>query len=253
MTELGYIILASAAGLIIGSFINVCLYRIPNDLSIVTGNRGRSMCPICKQTLAWKDLIPIISYILLKGHCRYCGKRISLRYPIVESIYGIVWAFLAWYYGAGMKAVLISAYFSILFPLAYIDYRTMEISDVFPILILGLSLISLPISGFPDFGQRLLGVIIVSVPMLALAILFQGFGMGDVLLMAVSGFFLGWKVILLAFFIAIMTGGIHAIWLLAKSGAKTKIPFAPYLSVGLMIGAIWTDPIIEWYWKLFAY
>lgn len=250
MSDWYYLIYFVLAGLIIGSFLNVCLFRIPKDISVVSGNNGRSFCPHCQRNLLWYDMIPVLSYLLLKGKCRFCRNKISLRYPAIELMNAIVWGFLGWRYGLTINAFVYCLLFSILLALAYVDYQTMEIPDVFQLCILLLAVVSLFNGNGLNITDRILGSIIISVPMLLIAILIQGFGIGDVLLMFVSGLLLGWRAILLAFFLAVFSGGAHAFVILLLGKKEKRIAFGPHLALGIMIAAIWSERMLSWYFRL---
>lgn len=246
-----YLMLFGGLGIIAGSFLNVCMYRMPRNISVVTGNKGRSFCPCCYQNLSWYDMIPLFSYLQLRGRCRYCKHKVSIRYPIVEVGNGLIWLFLGWKFGMTVSTIVYSVLFSILLLLSYVDWNTMEIPDSLQLSILFLGIVTLGQVEFPGLRERMIGSMIVSLPMLLGAIGINGFGMGDVILMGVSGFLIGWKAILLAAFIAIMTGGIQAIFALKQNRSDHYIPFGPYLSLGIMLASIWSDSILAWYLALF--
>jgi len=250
--DLSYIILyAVIAGIIVGSFLNVCIYRIPREIS-VNGNHGRSMCTECKKTLRWFDLIPVISYCILGGKCRFCKKHISLRYPVIELLNGILWGFAAYIWGKSWNTVLYCIFFSVLIIVCMIDWDTMEIPYRFEFIIFGLGVVSVLINGTGSILDQIVGIFAISVPMILITLLCGGFGGGDIQLMAVSGFLLGWKANIVAMLTAVIIAGIYGIVVIIhKKKRKLKIPFGPFLSFGLIFASIWGNKIFEWYIGLY--
>lgn len=237
-------------GLITGSFLNVCIYRIPQHLSVVFGNHGRSMCTSCKHDLRWYDLVPVFSFLFLKGRCRYCNNPISVRYPIIECLNSILWMMAGIKYGLTPEAICYSVFFSVLIVLSAIDWETQEIPYCLQVIIAVLGLFSLMLPGFPGIKERMIGMLIISVPM-ALGTMLNAFGGGDVQLMFVSGFFLGWRNMAVTIFVAIFAAAVHAMIVLKKKGAGTHIPFGPYLAIGLVIAVFWGNTLIDWYMGFF--
>jgi leader peptidase (prepilin peptidase)/N-methyltransferase len=260
------IICSGIFGLIVGSFLNVCIYRIPRKISI-NGNHGRSMCTACGSTLRWYDLIPFFSYVFLGGKCRKCKEKISIRYPMVEFLNMILWIFVGCTLEWGGKYVIYCLFLSLLIVLALIDYDTQEIPYAFEIIIIVLGIASLFMDGFPSIKERLIGCIVISIPMVVLTLLFNGFGGGDIQFMATTGFLFGWKVNVMAMLIGTILAGIFSIFVLAKrrkkvekkeNSAETKedkeqmqIPFGPFLAVGMAIAIFYADAIIQSYLGLF--
>lgn len=249
MEQYLYLAVFALYGLIIGSFLNVCIYRIPLGLSVAA---GRSFCPDCRHTLRAPDLVPVFSYLLQRGRCRYCGQPISPRYMLVESLTALLFA-LAYCFMDGLPAaVLACLLLAVLVVVAFIDLDTQEIPDVFHIIILTLSIIHLWIDPAP-LWQNALGMVIVAVPMLGLACLTGGFGGADIKLMAVAGLYLGAGKIVFAFLAGAVLGGAYALLLLARKQAdkKTAIPFCPFLAVGIAVALLWGDRLISAYLSLF--
>lgn len=244
------VIVMSVFGLITGSFLNVCIYRIPRGISVATGNRGRSMCVRCGHDLQWFDMIPLLSYLFLRGKCRYCRKPVSLQYPIVEGSNGVLWALSALVYGISPQSLLYALFFSILIVVSGIDWMIQEIPYRLELAIGVVALASLLFPGFPGIGERVAGMLIIAVPM-AVGAMFGAFGGGDVQLVFVSGFLLGWRGMLIAFFAAVMTGAVHAVWAVASHKADRKMPFGPYLAIGMITAALWGSGLWDWYWGMF--
>lgn len=205
-------------GICITSFLNVVIWRLPQGLSFV---KGRSFCPSCHHQLQWYDLFPVFSYLFLKGKCRYCGNKISARETVLEFLGGCIGMFCFYTYGFSWDTVLVFAVFMILFTITMIDFDTMTIPNG-----LIISLI-VPVGIFtvlhPETAlmTRAIGFFIVSLPMYLLTLLIPDcFGGGDIKLIAVAGFLLGWKLTLLAFFISVLIGGSYAISAFVKKNTK---------------------------------
>ncbi|MCL1995705.1 MAG: prepilin peptidase [Defluviitaleaceae bacterium] len=240
-------------GIIFGSFANVIIHRIPLGISIIS---PPSHCPDCGRGLSPWELVPVISYILLRGKCR-CGAKISLRYPLVELACGLLWlavaiAFPFW------DAVPLALLAFALLCVAIIDAKTMLIPDGLNIFIalLGIlwvvSALWLPTTP-PDWQASLFGLLAGGLPLLIvdrLTIIIagkDGFGYGDVKLMAACGLLLGWQLVLVAFFFAFTTGAIFALWLIVTGRAKrgAYMPFGPFLCGGVMGGLFFGDIFIS--------
>lgn len=241
-------------GLLIGSFLNVCIYRIPLEKTIV---KGRSYCPECNALIPWYLNIPIISYVALKGRCRDCNAPISPVYPIVELANGLL--FLAAYgaFGLSITGLLAAAVFSALLVLSVIDYRIQIIPDglVIFLAVVGLAnaLFQILYWGAP-WHLYVIGIFAASVPLLVMGLLYQdGVGGGDIKLMAAIGLFVGWKLALLSLFLGAVYGLLYTVVLLLlrqKVGRKTAIPFGPFLALGILTSILAGDRMIDWYLNL---
>lgn len=239
-------------GIIIGSFLNVCIFRIPKKETIVL---GRSHCMTCMHELSWKDLFPLFSYIFLRGKCRYCKAPISPRYPIIEALTGVLFLLSVIKFGfldlSGiLHTVLFCAFFAVLVVVAMIDFDTMEIPDRFHIIILALGIAAFFICPEIGWKERLLGMFIVSVPMFILAML-GGMGQGDVKLMLASGLLVGARAVVLAFFIGCIFAAIFGIVIKIKKKEK-QIPFGPFLSIGLVCGSLFGPELVSTYLSLLS-
>jgi len=233
-------VIVSVFGLLIGSFLNVCIYRIPKNLSIIYPN---SHCPKCKKEIKWYDNVPVFSYLILGGRCRYCKIKITPRYLIVEVLTAIL--FLSAYLKFGYSIELFSTVilFSFLVVIGLIDLKTQYIYDVtvVPLAILGLifsyftlgqsPLLSLV--GFLTGGAIFLTIAYVS----RLVYKQEGIGMGDVKLAAAIGAFLGWRSTVMMVIVSVVFGGVISLTLLLmkKKGRKDYIPFGPFLVLGTVI------------------
>jgi len=232
-------------GLIIGSFLNVVIYRLPKHESIVY---GPSHCMNCNEKIRPYDLIPVLSYLVLGGKCRHCGTKISIRYPMIELLNGFLYLGIFAFYGLTLDGLLMMAFSSTLLVIAMIDFDTMDIYDGALIVILLLAIIRL-ITNISSFPSAILGGLVVSIPLYIIAILTQGIGGGDVKLMGVAGFFLGIKVTLVGTFLGILMGGLWGVILMLffKKAGKAMIPFGPFLCSGMYIALLYGLPIADWY------
>lgn len=243
-------------GTIIGSFLNVCILRIPKGETIVT---VPSHCMSCGYHLKWYDNIPLFSYIFLRGRCRKCGEHISIQYPIIEAINGIAYVLIFLWFGdfeyfnylTFINAGIYSLLFSALLVLTVIDWRTFEIPvgiNIF-ILVLGIGHLFLDLDNWLTY---VIGLFAVSVPLLLILLISKGraIGGGDVKLMGAAGLLLGWKHILLAFVIGCIIGSIIHIIRMKVSGEGKVLAMGPYLSVGIMIAVFFGDYIIKAYLTL---
>lgn len=241
-------------GIVIGSFLNVCIYRIPIEKSIVF---PPSHCTNCKHDLKPLDLIPIFSYICLGGRCRYCNNRISLRYPVIEGLNGILYLLIYLKFGVTLVTLKYCILISILIVIGMIDYDTQFIftsTTIFGGIIAGIFIIiqgAVYKSGILDslFGG-LIGLGIIGL----IVFLTRGMGEGDIEMAAVCGLFLGVKGILLGLFLAIIIGGIVGIIILLfkLKKAKEKIAFGPFIAVGSLISMLWGVEILKSYWSFFV-
>ncbi|MBU0568612.1 prepilin peptidase [bacterium] len=239
-------------GISFGSFLNVCIYRIPEGKSIVS---PRSFCPNCKTPIPFSSNIPILSYLLLKGRCRSCGQKISPRYLTVELLTGLL--YLSCYYQFGLSSDLpIYLFFSsVLIVITFIDFEHQLILNkiTYPVIISGF-LISLLPGGIPFYdsilGFLIGGGFIYSMVVISPLIFGQeGMGGGDVKLAALIGVFLGWQNILLTLILASLSGGLMGVTLILLKLKKRRdyIPFGPYLCLGALVALFFGEKIIGWY------
>ena len=252
-------------GLIIGSFLNVCIYRIPRGESIVS---PPSHCPNCGIRLKPFDMIPLLSYLFYFGKCRYCNQKISSRYLLVELLTGIVSVTLFLKYGMTIDYVAFQFLIYILIIVFFIDldYQIIPNELVVTGLIGGTILVGynlfLPfqIYGDPRWWNPLLGLVSGSgvlfvVSLIGSAIYKNGevMGMGDVKLFAPIGLFLGWKMTLLALYVSVVLGGVSSLMLifLGKANRKSMIPFGPFIVIGVFVAVMWGWDIAHWYTKRF--
>lgn len=240
-------------GACIFSFLCVVADRMPRKESIV---KGRSHCTSCGHVLTPGELIPCVSYLCLRGRCRQCGAGIPVREFLCETAGGACFVLCTVRYGFGvtglisLEGAVVFCYLGILLTVALIDWATQIIYNRFHIWMLLLAVVQcvlIPEHGIPD---RLLGAVIVSVPMLVLTLLVPGaFGGGDIKLMAVAGLFLGTAPTVVAMFLSLVTGGAFAAGMLltGKLAKKDQFAFGPFLAFGLAVAALWGDVIAGWY------
>lgn len=236
-------------GSIIGSFLNVCIYRIPKRESIVT---GRSHCTACGHTLSFLDMIPILSYLFLRGKCRHCHAPVSVRYPVTELSCACLFLLTVLQFGYTPYSLLLCTFICILLTAAGIDFHTMLIPDGVHLFLLALSVLHCILEPYLLLSS-IIGLFIVSIPMLLAALLMGGFGGGDIKLCAACGFFLGWKLTLLGFFLACIAAALYGVCLilLKKATKKTSICFGPFLALGFITAALFGSRLMTAYAQFF--
>ena len=244
-------------GTLIGSFLNVCIYRLPRHESIAWPG---SHCPVCSHPIAWYDNIPLVSYLILAGRCRHCSVRIPVRYPVVEALNAIGYVGLLWFFGAGWPAVVYGLLYSALLVVAGTDLSHKIIPNVitFPGIAVGLISAStiLPLG----FVNSLIGLLVGGGILWFLAwaspYLFgkEGMGGGDIKLLAMIGAFLGWKPALITIMVGSLLGSIVGITLIALRVIKREdyIPFGPFLVCGALVALFFGQSILDWYLRLLA-
>lgn len=236
-------------GTIIGSFLNVCIYRIPRNESVITTG---SHCPHCHTFIKPYDNIPILSFIILKGKCRQCHQPIHWRYPLVELLTGVSFALNFMVFHLTALFLLNSILAACLIIIAFIDIDKMIIHDRFHIIILLLGVVAI-IFNQQELTSAILGVFVISVPLAIITVITSGFGGGDIKLMAAAGLYLGATNILVAFLIGLLTGGTYASYLLLIKKAKRKqeMPFGPFLCLGIYLASLYGPQITNFYLGLF--
>ena len=242
-------------GSIVGSFMNVCIYRMPRKLSIVLPS---SRCPSCNIPIKPWDNIPIVSYFFLGGRCRVCKSKISLMYPLVEFLNAAVYVFILWRFGFAWHTPLYFIFCSTLVVISFIDLEFQIIPDKITLpgipigIIVGSFLFPDPFMRYTILGLKasLLGFVIGGGVYYALALVSRGgMGGGDIKMMAMVGALMGWKAVLLISFIGSFIGGLVGIFLMVfkGKGRKTKIPFGPFLALGSLITLFYGEEILYWF------
>jgi leader peptidase (prepilin peptidase)/N-methyltransferase len=247
-------------GLVVGSFLNVCIHRLPASRSIV---RPRSQCPTCGQPIRAFDNIPVLSYLLLRGRCRDCGTRIPLRYPIVEIVSGMFAAITVTRFGFGWQALLVYALIAAFLVITFIDldHRIIPDAITLPGIPLGLAAsflmpaANLNQSGWISPSESLIGILAGGGSLFLVAWGYQlltrreGMGGGDIKLLAMIGAFVGWKGVLFTIFIASFTGTLTGMALIFRrqGDMKLAVPFGPFLAVGAIAYLFMGPELWSWY------
>ena len=242
-------------GLIVGSFLNVCIYRLPRHESV---HWPGSHCTVCNRSLAWYENIPIVSWVVLRGRCRTCGDPISVMYPVVEAVTALV--FVAGYSIYGLTPLLAARllFACAMIVLFAIDLRHYILPDAItlPGIVVGFALsFVLP----PGWLASLIGMLAGGGVLFAIAEAYfrlrgiEGLGMGDVKMLAMIGAFLGWQLMLLTLVLASFAGSLLGLALIAsgRGSMKLKLPFGTFLAVGALVAAVVGEPILEWYFRFY--
>lgn len=238
-------------GLLVGSFLNVVIARVPEGRSVWA---PRSACPRCGALIGWYDNIPLISFLVLRGRCRGCRTPIPWSYPIVEAATGGAFALSYALFGPTLDFVVAAILLGALIAITAIDLRHQIIPDVITLPGIVVGFLASLASTRIDWLDSLIGIAVGGGIFLVI-ILVSGGGMGggDMKLGAMLGAFLGWKLGLLALLLGVLSGGVVAIALLlfGRKGRKEAIPFGPYLALGGALALLWGDPILTWYLSRF--
>lgn len=267
-------------GICIGSFLNVVIYRLPRNESLI---KRSSHCTTCGAKIRPIDIIPIVSWVfILHGKCRSCGEKISPRYPIVEALNGIVYVVTFAVMDFHLKSLLYCFFFSLLICLGFMDWDTMEMDLrlLAGIVILGIPLLVISmlspetVQKLPEFLQfedvtvleHLIGLVCVSIPFFIIGEISgaiirkrtgseeirRGIELGDTLIMGAGGFLIGWKAAIMAAFFGILIAAVCGLINKYRSG-ESKFAFGPYLAIGLFLGALFGDQIMDWYIAVLTY
>jgi leader peptidase (prepilin peptidase) / N-methyltransferase len=239
---------AGLVGLCIGSFLNVCIYRLPEGESVVS---PRSRCPECDMAIGWRDNIPVLSYLLLRGRCRGCRTRISPQYPLIELVTALIWVAAALRYGREWQALSVAVFFTLLLGIALTDARSYIIPDEFSLggLVLGLALS--PLAGGVTLVQSVAGAAVGFGFLFLTGLLGEwwlkkpAMGGGDIKMMAMVGAFLGPIGAILTIFMGALVGTI--IFLPISLRTQKLVPFGIFLALGAAVTEAWGDAIMEWY------
>ncbi len=235
-------------GIVLGSFLNVLIYRLPLKENIAT---NRSHCMKCGKKIQWYDLVPLVSYIILRGKCRNCGNKISIQYPLIESVNGFGYVLIFAVNGFTLLSILNCLLFSILIVIAVIDWRTFEIPVCLNIAIIILAIVRMIID-YKDLLDHLIGFCGISGFLLIIFMVTRGRGIGggDIKLMAAAGLYFGWKNSILAFVIGCVFGAVIHIILMKVYKKDHMLAFGPYLSAGILVAMLYGEPIVKWYMSL---
>jgi leader peptidase (prepilin peptidase)/N-methyltransferase len=243
------------SGACLGSFLNVCIYRLPQDLSIVS---PRSFCPQCRTPVRGYDNIPLLSYLLLRGKCRSCGAKISWRYPLVEAITGGLAVALFLKFGPTLGFLAYFVFTAALVVITFIDLDHRIIPDVISLPGIGAGFLLSFFLPAVTWTESLIGLLAGGGSLYLVAIGYEaltkreGMGGGDVKLLAMFGAWLGWKAVLFTLFFASLSGTLigGGAMLLQKQGRHYAIPFGPFLAFGALAYLFFGPQLIHWYLSL---
>ncbi|HMH51883.1 MAG TPA: prepilin peptidase [Candidatus Acidoferrum sp.] len=244
---------AAVIGAIIGSFLNVVIVRVPRHESLVT---PRSRCPACGTELCWFDNIPVLSFLALRGSCRACGAAISWRYPTIEGLTALLFAAAAWRSTSIADLLVAWLFLAALVAIAGIDLEHQIIPDRITLPGIVVGFLTSFLGTRASWLDSLLGILAIGGILLAVIIVSGGgMGGGDVKLGAMMGAFLGYKLALLALFLAVISGGCVALALLFTGIRRRKdpIPFGPFLAMSAAIALLWGETILTWYLTAFSF
>jgi len=280
-----FISLCGLVGLLVGSFLNVVIHRLPKIMerewlaqcAELNGqaNAGsgkekvvapynlrtpRSACPHCGHQISALENIPVLSYLALRGKCRKCGKAISPRYPIVEAVTGILSAYAAWHFGFGLAAVAAIIFIWALLALTFIDFDTQLLPDDITLPLLWLGIIFNLYGTFTSLSNAIVGAIAGYLVLWSVYWLFklvtgkEGMGYGDFKLLAAIGAWLGWPLLPLVIMLSSVVGAVVGITLIiaVRHGRNVPIPFGPYLAGGGLIALFWGPQLTQGYLQLLA-
>jgi leader peptidase (prepilin peptidase)/N-methyltransferase len=250
-----WVLVAAAFGAIVGSFLNVCIHRLPLQTSIVWPS---SACPHCGRSLAWFENIPVASYFALKGRCRTCHEPISGRYPFVEALTALMFAAAWWYYGPGVLLVsqlLLGCALIVLFAID-LEHHLLPDAITLPGIVIGFALSFVTRPGWAD---SLIGIVVGGGVLYLIAEAYyrirheEGLGMGDVKMLAMIGAFVGWKLTLVTLMTASLAGSIVGVTLIAsgRGGMKYALPFGTFLALGAALAATIGQDVTDWYLRFY--
>ncbi len=238
-------------GLVLGSFYNVCIYRLPRGESIVWPG---SRCPHCRHPLSLWDNLPVVSFLLLKGSCRYCQAPISYQYPLVEAVTGLATVLIGWKFGLSWAFLQALILVSALLIVSFIDLSHRIIPDWISLPGIVIGLIFSWMTGSPGLWSSLIGVLVGGGALWLIAAGYEwirgteGMGGGDIKLLGMIGAFLGWEGVLVTIFMSSLLGSLVGlpivIW---KKDIKYLIPFGVFLSAGAVIHLFFGKALINWY------
>lgn len=245
-------VLAFFCGAIVGSFLNVCILRLPAGESIV---RPPSHCPRCGVAIRRRDNVPLLSYVLLRGRCHTCAGAISIRYPMVEALTGALFVLLLHHFGVSPALAVYGLFVAALIVISFIDLDHQIIPDVIslPGIVVGLLCSALGLG--PPFLDSVIGVLLGGGLLWGVAGGYyaftgrEGMGGGDIKLLAMIGAFLGWQAVLVTLIVGSLAGSIVglSLILLQRADARVPIPFGPFLACGALCALVYGDALIQWY------
>lgn len=244
-------LVVAAVGLVIGSFLNVCIYRLPRGQSVVW---PASRCPSCHRALVWYENIPVLSYLALRGACRTCHARISPVYPLVELLTAVVFLATLVQVGVGLLLAVRLVFACAMIVLAFIDLRHRILPNAITVPGIVAGLVASAVVP-PGWLASLIGILAGGGILLLIAWIYErvrhqeGLGMGDVKMLAMIGAFLGWKLMLLTLVLSSLLGSVVGLLVIlaAKGDMKHALPFGTFLAAGALVASLTGDAIITWY------
>lgn len=248
-------------GVVIGSFLNVLIYRVPRGRSIV---RPPSSCPTCGARIRSRDNVPVLSYLLLRGKCRDCGAGISPRYPAVELLCGLLPLAVYWRFGLGPELAVLVPLAYVLVVLSFIDLDERILPDRITLPGIVVGLVVAPLAGITTIGSSLIGAAVGGGALFLIGLLGEAMfrkesmGGGDVKLAAMLGAFIGWRAVIVGLFAAFLLGAVVGVGqMLSRHGQDEQewdhtLPFGPFIALGGFLAALWGEALIAWYQGLFV-
>jgi leader peptidase (prepilin peptidase)/N-methyltransferase len=255
MGQLAMGIAVFAFGLCVGSFLNVCIYRLPAAKSIVFPG---SRCPVCETPIRFYDNVPVLSYLLLRGRCRQCRSSISIRYPAVELMTGLFSLALFVKFGLSAQSVVYFAFIAVLLVITFIDIDHRIIPNVLSlpgILVFFCAALAVPSMTWLD---SLMGVVVGGGSLMLVAATYylltrkEGMGVGDIKLLAMIGAMIGWKGVLFTIFVSSAVGTLVglAVMIATRQNLKLAVPFGPFLAIGAVTYIFFGPHLVAWYFHL---
>jgi leader peptidase (prepilin peptidase) / N-methyltransferase len=249
------LVAAGALGAIVGSFLNVCIHRLPLGASIVWPS---SACPYCKRELSWYENIPVVSYLALRARCRTCKAPISIRYPFVEALTSAMFVGAWWYYGPGpllASRLVFGCALVVLFAID-LEHHLLPNAITLPGIVIGFAFSFI---AEPGWMASLIGLLAGGGALYLIALVYyrvrheEGLGMGDPKMLAMVGAFLGWKLTLLTLMVGSLTGTVVGLSLIAagRGTMKYALPFGCFLAIGAGLSAVVGPQILDWYLGFF--
>jgi len=248
--------LVGLLGLMIGSFMNVCIYRLPLQRSPV---RPRSSCTSCGHVLSWYENVPIFSYLVLRGRCRGCGSRISPMYPIIEAVTGLMFLGAYLLYGPGLLLVVRLLFGCAMIVLFVIDLQHQILPNVITLPGIVVGLLLSEVAG-PGWKDSLIGAAVGYGALFLIAEGFyrlrgiEGMGGGDLKMLGMIGAFLGWQMVLVSAVFASLSGTVIGLGVILARGESLeyRIPFGCFLALGALLAAVAGQPLLRWWFTLFS-
>ena len=252
-----YFFLSSAfvLGAVIGSFLNVCIYRIPAGKSIVS---PPSSCPNCGHQIRWYQNIPILSYLFLGGKCASCREKISLRYPAIETLTGFLFVAVLYYFGFSAATLIYWMFVAALVTITFIDLDHQIIPDVISLPGIVIGFVCSFFIPWLSWSDSILGIVVGGGSLWLIAWLYEklakreGMGGGDIKLLGMLGAFLGWQAVFPVVFISSLIGSLIGVplMLMQKGDTKLAIPFGPFLAFAATVYLFWGRELVHWYLNL---